>query len=78
MPDETKQDRLTRPARAPNPDRPLMYNLGAFFGEIIKAVRTPVEGTPRTLVRRETREAEVHTPDGPVKVRRTVIDEVER
>lgn len=61
-----------------------MYNLGAFFGEIIKAVRTPVERpverpvAPRTLVRRETREAEVHTPDGPVKVRRTVIDEVER
>lgn len=61
-----------------------MYNLGAFFGEIIKAVRAPVGGpvegpkAPRTHVRRETHEAEVHTPDGPVKVRRTVIDEVER
>ncbi len=72
----------SRPVRAPgpDPDRPLMYNLGAFFGEIIKAVRTPVEGPkapPRTHVRRETHEAEVHTPDGPVRVRRTVIDEVE-
>ncbi|HEX2839492.1 MAG TPA: hypothetical protein VHN77_15350 [Phycisphaerales bacterium] len=58
----------------------MMYNLGAFFGEIIKAVRMPVQGpkAPRTHVRRETHEAEVHTPDGPVKVRRTVIDEVER
>lgn len=50
----------------------------------MKAVRTPVEGPgsaaktpPRVHVRHQTREAEVHTPDGPVRVRRTVVDEVE-
>ncbi len=66
----------------PNPDRSLAYNLGAFFGEIIKAVRTPVDvpaaRQPPVHVRHETRETELQTQDGRVRVRRTVVDEVER
>ena len=75
---------------APRPaKRSLFRNLGAFFGHIAHGVRTPVgpEHPPaqplqtqgdRHVVRQETQQQEVLTPEGKVVLRRTVIDEIER
>ena len=38
----------------------------------------PAPAPPEAVVRRETQEREVHTPDGKLIMRRTVIDEVHR
>ncbi len=58
----------------------LMRSLGEFVGHISRAVKTDV--TPdlreRLEVRRDVREAVADTPSGPIVLRRTTIDEIER
>lgn len=56
--------------------------LGEFWGHISKAVKTPVEADG-TIVRKQTvrttvEERRVETEAGPLTLRRTTIDEVER
>lgn len=57
-----------------------MRSLGEFVGHISRAVKADV--TPdlreRLEVRRDVREAVADTPSGPIVMRRTTIDEVER
>ncbi len=67
--------------RDPAPaEKSLMRSLGEFFGHISRAVKTDV--TPdlreRLEVRRDVREAVADTPSGPIVLRRTTIDEIER
>lgn len=59
-----------------------MRSLGEFVGHIAHAVRSDVTppSTDNTTVRQsrqETQEQTVHTPDGRVVLRRTVIEEIE-
>jgi hypothetical protein len=55
-------------------NKPLMRNLGEFFGHIIKAVRTdPAKERQRTVVRR----TEEETEQDDVILRRTTIEEIE-
>ena len=54
--------------------KPLMRNLGEFFGHIIKAVRTdPASEKQKTVVRRTVEEQEAED----VILRRTTIEEIE-
>lgn len=57
-----------------------MRSLGEFVGHITRAVKTDV--TPdlreRLEVRRDVREAVADSPGGPIVLRRTTIDEIER
>ena len=61
------------------------YYLGQFFGHIVQAIKTdvtksragPIEKTAMT-VRTRVDEAVVETEKGPVTLRRTTIDEVEK
>lgn len=66
--------------RDPEPPKSLMRSLGEFVGHITRAVKTDV--TPdlreRLEVRRDVREAVADTPNGPIVLRRTTIDEIER
>ncbi len=50
----------------------LIRNLGAFFGHIVKAVKTD-PGTKRTVVRKTVEEQE----HGEITLRRTTIEEIE-
>lgn len=61
------------PARGNQPG--LMFNLGAFFGEIAKAVRTDVTAS-RAIVRHDVREQPVETPLGPGTARTEITDEL--
>ncbi len=58
-----------------------MRNLGEFFGHIAKGLRTDPSkppAPPQKVVTRQTVEEETReTPQGPVVLRRTVIEEVE-
>jgi hypothetical protein len=54
-----------------------MRSLGEFFGHVWKGVRTD-PGPQRHVVRRDVQETTVPTEGGPVTLRRTTIDEVER
>ncbi|MBS0197877.1 MAG: hypothetical protein JSR77_14070 [Planctomycetes bacterium] len=54
-----------------------MRSLGEFFGHIWKGVSTDPSPTKRIEVARKVQEAVRETPDGPVKLRRTTVDEVE-
>jgi hypothetical protein len=60
-----------------------MRNLGEFFGHIARGIRTdpskPAHGKPaEKVVARETVEEETReTPQGPVVLRRTIIEEVQ-
>jgi hypothetical protein len=56
-----------------------MRNLGEFFGHIAKGLRTdPSKPAAQKVVTRETVEEETRdTPQGPVVLRRTVIEEVQ-
>lgn len=66
--------------RDPEPSKSLMCSLGEFVGHITCAVKTDV--TPdlreRLEVRRNIQEAVADTPGGPIVLRRTTIDEIER
>lgn len=58
------------------PRHSLMYNLGAFFGNIVKGAKTDVS-TRRHEVSRQVKEETRQTKDGLVTLRRTTIEEVE-
>lgn len=58
------------------PSRSLAWSLGAFVGEIARAIRTPVDAADRERVEVERR-TEQHVRDDGVVLRRTTIDEVE-
>jgi hypothetical protein len=54
--------------------KPLMRNLGEFFGHIIRAVKTdPAKETEKTVVRKSVEESERED----VILRRTTIEEIE-
>ena len=55
--------------------RGLLFNLGAFFGHVVQAVKADVRAE-RTVLRHETTQEQRDTPLGPVTLRRTVIEEV--
>ena len=55
------------------PNNSLARNLGAFFGHIVKAVKTDPARTQRREVRRQT----THEDRGDVILRRTTIEEIE-
>jgi hypothetical protein len=61
------------PAR-PEERRSLAFNIGAFFGHIVKAVRTDVQ--PTQVLRSETTQEQRDTPTGRVTIRRTTIEEL--
>jgi hypothetical protein len=66
------------PPQPPAPKHSLMRNLGAFFGEIGKAVRADV--TPRATVvpvQQHERSAPIDTPTGPGQARTHVREELE-
>jgi hypothetical protein len=59
-------------------DKPLMRSLGEFFGHIVQGIKTDVDPAAKKVVTRQTIEEEARqTPDGPVILRRTIIEEVE-
>lgn len=68
----------------------MMFNLGAFFGNVARGFTQPVKAPPaaqqaggpaeppaRKVVRQDVQEKVVETPTGPVTLRRTVTDEIE-
>jgi hypothetical protein len=62
-------------------DKSLAYNLGAFFGHIVRAAKTDVSAPVREcvdsrVVRTQVGEARLDTSQGPLTLRRTIIDEV--
>lgn len=56
--------------------KPLARSIGEFFGIIADAVKTDVTAPKPVVVREEVQEARVETSEGPVTLRRRVIDEV--
>ena len=59
-------------------NKPLMRFLGEFVGHVAKGFTAPLKPKDaRLVVRREVEEHQVETPQGPVTLRRTTIDEVE-
>ena len=52
-----------------------MRSLGEFFGHVWKGVRTEPQ-PPARVVRREVQEKTIETPQGPVTLRRTTVDEI--
>ena len=56
--------------------KPLARSIGEFVGIIAEAVKTDVTAPKPVVVREEVHEARVETPEGPVTLRRRVIDEV--
>lgn len=59
------------------PRKGLMRSLGEFVGHIAHAVRTPAPRADQREVRREVETEERQTPEGRVKLRRTIIEEIE-
>ncbi|MCH8271220.1 MAG: hypothetical protein IH985_08445 [Planctomycetes bacterium] len=56
----------------------IMRSLGEFVGHIWHAAaKDPNPDTQRTVLRHEVEEAEQHTPEGKVTLRRTTIEEIE-
>ena len=73
------------------PKKTLLRNLGEFFGHVAHGIASDPNGPkppetagvspvappePGAIVRSETHERIVSTPEGPLVLRRTVIDEV--
>lgn len=56
-------------------EKPLMRSLGEFFGEIWKGVRTD-PSRPGRISKRRVEERVEQTSEGPVILRRTIIEEV--
>jgi hypothetical protein len=54
-------------------DKPLMRNIGEFFGHIVKAVRTPADPREKRIVSKKVEEED----RGDIVLRRTTIEEVE-
>ncbi len=76
----------------PSPRPSLWHNLGAFFGNVARGWREPIRpadpnsgsvstqadsAAPRAVVNTTVMERRVSTRQGPITLRRTVIDEVE-
>lgn len=63
------------------PSKPLMRSLGEFFGHVWSGIKADPgsrpEGTRPRVVRREVQEKTIETPQGPVTLRRTTVDEIE-
>lgn len=57
----------------------LMRSFGEFFGHIAKGFTAPVKPaqSESKVVRQEVQERSIDTPEGPITLRRTTIDEVE-
>ncbi|MCA9277899.1 MAG: hypothetical protein H6815_03835 [Phycisphaeraceae bacterium] len=73
MGDDPKQSTNT-----PRGTKPLMRNLGEFFGHIIHGIRTPAKPKSQTHeVRRDTEETTRHENGQKITVRRTTIEEIE-
>jgi hypothetical protein len=67
---------------APKAEKPLMRSLGEFFGHIVHGIKTDPskpagDGPSRTVTKQTVEEETRQTPDGPVVLRRTIIEEVE-
>lgn len=54
-----------------------MRSLGEFFGHIVQGIKTDVDPSKKTVTRQTVEEETRQTPEGPVVLRRTVIEEVE-
>ena len=60
-----------------------MRSLGEFVGHIVRSVKSDphdthdLHDTARTIISTETEELVRDTPDGPVTLRRTTIEEIE-
>jgi hypothetical protein len=57
----------------------LLRSLGEFVGHIAKGLTSPIKTRDEKtkVVRRDVEERSVPTPQGPMTLRRTTIDEVE-
>jgi hypothetical protein len=64
---------------APKQPKSVMHSLGAFFGHIVRGVKTPVQPAKpeRREVRREVETETRDTPQGRVVLKRTTIEEIE-
>lgn len=65
---------------AAEPRRSLLYNLGAFFGNIARTVKSDDESPERTrrqVLRTDVQEEVRDTPQGKVTLRRTTVEEIE-
>lgn len=60
----------------PGPNKPLARSIGEFFGILAQAARTDVTKPAPTVVRETIEERTVNTPQGPITLRRRVVDEV--
>jgi hypothetical protein len=61
----------------PKQSKSIMHSLGAFFGHIVRGVKTPGDGAQKREVRREVETQTRQTPEGHVTLRRTTIEEIE-
>jgi hypothetical protein len=61
----------------PQPDKPLMRSIGEFFGHVVKGIKTDVDPANKTVTRQTVEEEVRDTPQGPVILRRTIIEEVQ-
>jgi hypothetical protein len=57
--------------------KPLARSIGEFVGILVDAAKTDVTVPKPTVVRESVEEVRVETPEGPLTLRRRVIDEVE-
>lgn len=60
---------------APGPNKSLFRSLGEFFGHIAHGIKTD-PAKPR-VVKKTVEHEQRDTPQGPVVLRRTIIEEVE-
>lgn len=63
------------PKKRARPKPTLMSNLGGLVGGILGGIKAK-PAPKRRVVSRKVSEAQAQTPDGPVILRRTVVDEV--
>lgn len=67
---------MANPTRKPDPAPSLMSNIGAFFGEIAKAIKTD-PAAPRTIeIARTQQDQPVETELGPATATTRAVDEV--
>ena len=77
-----------RPALGPAKPPNLLRSLGQFFGHIVQGVKSGPDGVPpppaargeptqSVVIKHEVDERALPTPQGVVRLRRTVIEEVE-
>ena len=62
---------------AREPPKSLMRSLGEFVGHIVHSAKTDPTDPKRTIVSKTTQEQIQQTPEGPVTLRRTTIEEIE-